>query len=141
MSKKAFSFGNDLGGYLAFTKRLDGYRPSVDAEKVMASCEPTGHYWFSFARYVKQSGMALVLADPYHVKQTKELDDNSPTRNDSKAPRTIARLVSERRYTFPYMPEGICAVLRQAVSSRDRIVEETDCRDDPDTTLASDILP
>ena len=33
-SKKAFSFGNDLGGYLAFAKWLDGYRQSMNAEKV-----------------------------------------------------------------------------------------------------------
>ena len=71
LSKKAFSFGNDLGGYFAFTKWLDGYRQSMDAEKVMVGCEPTGHYWFNFARYVKQSGMTLVLVNPYHVKQTK----------------------------------------------------------------------
>lgn len=34
-SKKAFSFGNDLGGYLTFAKWLDAYRQSMDAEKVM----------------------------------------------------------------------------------------------------------
>ena len=124
LSKKVFSFGNDLAGYLAFTGWLEGYRQSMDAEKVMAGCEPTGHYRFNFARYVKQSGMTLVLVNPYHVKQTKELDDNSPAKNDRKDPKTIAKLVSEGRYTFPYMPEGIYAELRQAVSSRDRIVKE-----------------
>ena len=123
-SKKAFSFGNDLGGYLAFVKWLDAYRQSMYAEKIMVGCEPTGHYWFNFARYVKQSSMTLVLVNPYHVKQTKELDDNSPTKNDRKDPKTIAKLVSEGRYSFPYMPEGIYADLRQAVSSRDRIVKE-----------------
>jgi len=64
--------------------------------------------------------------NPYHVKQTKELDDNSPTKNDRKDPKTIAKLVSEGRYAFPYMREGIYADLRQAVSSRDRIVKELD---------------
>lgn len=66
-SKKAFSFGNDLGGYLAFAKWLDVYRQSMNAEKVFVGCEPTGHYWFNFARYVKQSSMTLVLVNPYHV--------------------------------------------------------------------------
>ena len=124
LSRKAFSFGNDLAGYLAFARWLEGYRQSMDAEKVMVGCEPTGHYRFNFARYVKQSGMTLVLVNPYHVKQTKELDDNNLTKNDRKDPKTIAKLVSEGRYTFPYMPEGIYAELRQAVSSRDRIVKE-----------------
>ena len=124
LSKKAFHFSNDVGGYLAFVKWLGTYRQSIGAEKVFVGCEPTGHYWFNFAQYVKQSGMTLVLVNPYHVKQTKELDDNSPTKNDRKDPKTIAKLVSEGRYTIPYMPEGIYADLRQAASSRERIVKE-----------------
>lgn len=124
LSKKAFHFSNDLDGYHAFAKWLNGYRQSMDAEKVYVGCEPTGHYWFNFARYVKQNSMTLVLVNPYHVKQTKELDDNSPTKNDRKDPKTIAKLVLEGRYTYPYMPEGFYADLRQAVSSRNRIVKE-----------------
>ena len=112
LSKKVFSFGNDLAGYLAFTGWLEGYRQSMDAEKVMVGCEPTGHYWFNFARYVKQSGMTLVLVNPYHVKQTKELDDNSPTKNDRKDPKTIAKLVLE---TAPY-PADILALGAEGVN-------------------------
>lgn len=124
LSRKAFRFSNDLDGYLAFVNWLDGYRQSMNAEKVMVGCEPTGHYWFNFARYVKQNSMMLVLVNPYHVKQTKELDDNSPTKNDRKDPKTIAKLVTEGRYTLPYMPDGVYADLRQAISSRNRIVKE-----------------
>lgn len=124
LGRKAFRFSNDLDGYLAFANWLDGYRQSMNAEKVMVGCEPTGHYWFNFARYVKQNSMMLVLVNPYHVKQTKELDDNSPTKNDRKDPKTIAKLVTEGRYTLPYMPDGVYADLRQAISSRNRIVKE-----------------
>ena len=124
LSRKAFRFSNDLDGYLAFVNWLDGYRQSMNAEKVMVGCEPTGHYWFNFARYVKQNSMMQVLVNPYHVKQTKELDDNSPTKNDHKDPKTIAKLVTEGRYTLPYMPDGVYADLRQAISSRNRIVKE-----------------
>lgn len=124
LSRKAFRFSNDLDGYLAFVNWLDGYRQSMNAEKVMVGCEPTGHYWFNFARYVKQNSMMQVLVNPYHVKQTKELDDNSPTKNDRKDPKTIAKLVTEGRYTLPYMPDGVYADLRQAISSRNRIVKE-----------------
>lgn len=124
LSRKAFHFSNNLDGYLAFVNWLDGYCQSMNAEKVMVGCEPTGHYWFNFARYVKQNSMMLVLVNPYHVKQTKELDDNSPTKNDRKDPKTIAKLVTEGRYTLPYMPDGVYADLRQAISSRNRIVKE-----------------
>ena len=68
--------------------------------------------------------MTLVLVNPYHVKQIKELDDNSPKKTDFKDPKTILKLVVDGRYAIPYIPEGIYAELRQAVSSRDRIVKE-----------------
>ena len=60
LGKKVFRFSNDLDGYLAFAKWLDGYRQSIGDEKVMVGCEPTGYYWFNFAQYVKQNSMMLV---------------------------------------------------------------------------------
>lgn len=69
-------------------------------------------------------GRSPTLVNPYHVKQIKELDDNSPKKTDFKDPKTIAKLVVDGRYSIPYIPEGVYAELRQAVSSRDRIIKE-----------------
>ena len=91
--------------------------------EVLIGCEPTGHYWYTFARYVGLHGMKLAFVNPYHVKQSKEMDDNSPRKTDEKDPKTIAKLVTEGRYSFPYLPEGIYAELREAVSVRDQIVK------------------
>ena len=124
LSKKAFHFSDDVLGYQAFGKWISGHREKLNAENVIIGCEPTGHYWFTFARYVREAGMTLVLVNPYHVKQIKELDDNSPKKTDFKDPKTIAKLVVDGRYSIPYIPEGIYAELRQAVSSRDRIMKE-----------------
>ena len=124
LSKKIFRFNEDIQGYLAFEQWICGHKETLNAEKVIIGCEPTGHYWFPFARYVKEAGIMLVLVNPYHVKQIKELDDNSPKKTDFKDPKTIAKLVLEGRYSIPYIPEGVFAELRQAVSSRDRIIKE-----------------
>lgn len=67
---------------------------------ILIGCEPTGHYWFTFAKYVKERGMKLAFVNPYHVKQSKEMDDNSPRKTDQKDPKTIAKLVTEGRYCF-----------------------------------------
>ena len=123
-SKKVFHFNDDVDGYKAFKSWVDTHKARVGAEKVIVGFEPTGHYWFGFGRYVKLAGMMLVLVNPYHVKQIKELDDNSPKKTDHKDPKTIAKLVVDGRYSIPYMPEGVYAELRQAISSRDRIVKE-----------------
>jgi transposase len=123
-SRKDFQFSNDASGFEAFQGWMQSYVQMFGKTKVIVGFEPTGHYWFSFGRYVKQMGMMLVLVNPYHVKQIKELDDNSPKKTDFKDPKTIAKLVVDGRYSIPYIPEGVYAELRQAVSSRDRIIKE-----------------
>lgn len=47
--------------------------------------------------------MKPVLVNPHHVKKSKELDDNHPTKNDRKDPKVIAGLVREGRYMIPYL--------------------------------------
>ena len=59
--------------------------------------EPTGHYWFNLGNFLKNRS-DLFLVNPFHVKRSKELDDNSQTKNDLKDPKTIAKLVIEGRY-------------------------------------------
>lgn len=80
--------------------------------------EPTGHYWFNLADYLRDHDVKLVLVAPQHVKHSKEMDDNTQTKNDRKDPLVIAKLVTEGRYMFPYIPEDIYAELRVAFNRR-----------------------
>lgn len=77
-----FHFADDVEGYAAFTCWVNVFEAQYKAEKVIVGFEPTGHYWFNFGRYVKKLGMMLVLVNLYHVKQIKDLDDNSPKKTD-----------------------------------------------------------
>ena len=124
LTRKVFRFSNTLDGYQHFEEWVIEWQQKLGKTQVMVGCEPTGHYWFTFGRYVKEHEMKLVLVNPYHVKQSKELDDNSPRKTDQKDPKTIAMLVKDGRYIIPYMPEGIYAEVRSAVTSRDQIVKE-----------------
>lgn len=121
---KVFRFANNGEGFeqlYAWIKNLTG---KTAESIVMVGAEPTGHYWFSLASYLKDHDIRLVLVNPYHVKQCKELDDNHPSKTDSKDPKTIAKLVIDGRYNIPYIPEGIYAELRIAMNCRERIVRE-----------------
>ena len=84
----------------------------------MVELEPTGHYGFTLAAYLQESSIKLVLINPYHVKRSKELDDGHPSRSDKKDSKTIAKLVLEGRYVFPYIPQGLYAELRVAMNCR-----------------------
>ena len=124
VTKRVFRFGNDNDGFVAFVDWMNDVLRKTAKSELIVGCEPTGHYWFPLARYLKERKIKLVIVNPYHVKQLKELDDNSPKKTDLKDPKTIAKLVVDGRFSEPYIPEGIYAELREAVSSRDRIVKE-----------------
>ena len=102
------------------TEHPDKYRKS----DVIVGIEPTGHYWFDLGAYLEDEGILLVMVNPYAVKQTKELDDNSQSKNDRKDPKVIAKLVTEGRYSAPYTPDGVYADLRIMVANRKRLIRE-----------------
>ncbi len=79
---------------------------------------------FNLAQNCTDRGKKIVLVNPFHVKRSKELDDNNPTKNDRKDPKTIAMLVKDGRYMIPYIPEGIYAELRTAMETRWNIVKQ-----------------
>ena len=124
IKKKVFSFHNDIEGFNGFSQWAETLKDGNDKTDIIIGCEPTGHYWFSFARYVTEHHMKLVMVNPFSVKKIKELDDNSPRKTDTKDPKTIAKLVVDGRYSVPYMPEGIYAEIRDLVYSRDRIIKQ-----------------
>lgn len=115
---KLIRVNNDTQGFLMFRAWIKELTQKHDKNAVIVGMEPTGHYWFNFAQYVNSLGVKTVMVNPMHVKRTKELDDNNPTKNDRKDPKTIAMLVKDGRYLTPYMPEGIYAELRTAMETR-----------------------
>jgi transposase len=88
-------------------------------EKVIVGMEPTGHYRLNLAHFLKDQRINFVVVNPMHVKKSKELDDNSSTKNDVKVARVIAQLVKDGRYAVPNIPQGVYAELRVAKKIRD----------------------
>ena len=121
---KLLKFSNDADGFVQFTTWVRAISEISSKSKVMVGMEPTGHYWFNIAQQLKDHSMKIVLVNPFHVKRSKELDDNNPTKNDRKDPKTIAMLVKDGRYMEPYIPEGIYSELRTAMETRWQIVKQ-----------------
>ncbi len=124
LTKRVFSFQNDIEGFNSFYAWAQKLQKENNKTDALIGCEPTGHYWFAFSKYVSDHQMTLVMVNPFSVKKIKELDDNSPKKTDAKDPKTIAKLVVDGRYSIPYMPEGIYAEIRDLVYSRDRIMKQ-----------------
>lgn len=121
---KTFKFESTSCGFTHFMDWLEETCKSNNKTKIIIGAEPTGHYWFTLAEYLKENDIKFVFVNPMHVKRTKELDDNHPSKNDRKDPKVIAKLVIEGRYLIPYIPEDIYAELRVANESRVRINRE-----------------
>ena len=124
VTKRVFTFQSNIEGFNSFNAWAEKLKTENSKTTVLIGCEPTGHYWFTFAKYASEHQKTLVMVNPFSVKKIKELDDNSPKKTDSKYPKTIAKLVVDGRYSVPYIPEGIYAEIRDLVYSRDRIVKQ-----------------
>ena len=124
VTRKPVSFMNSKDGFDSFYIYVTELMQKNDFEEALVGFEPTGHYWFDLGQYLTQKGIRFVMVNPHHVHKSKEMDDNSPSKNDPKDPKTIAGLVREGRYFYSYMPTGIYAELRTASNRRFTIVEE-----------------
>jgi len=123
--------------------RVEKIRMDRDCDKVMVGLEPSGHYWkpFGWYLYLHQSNPVLVGVNPYHTKQAKELDDNSPTKSDKKDALTIAHLVRDGRYFDVYLPEGAYAELRVLCNERKRLQKQVSRANNTIVALMDEYFP
>ena len=121
---KCINFKATSEGFKSFIRWTQMLKKEQNMERVIIGIEPTGHYWFTFAQTVIAKEMMLVQVNPYHVKCSKELDDNTPSKSDRKDPKTIAFLVKDGRYRIPYLPKGEYSELRKANNMREEWVQK-----------------
>lgn len=123
-TKKPLEFSNTEEGFLTFKAWVEDVAEKYGKTAVIPGMEPTGHYWFALGKFLQDCGMKPVHVNPHHVKKSKELDDNNPNKNDRKDPKTIAALVNEGRFSYPYIPTGIYAEIRNLSNLRFQTQEE-----------------
>ena len=58
---KVLSFANSAEGFAQMKDWVEEIAERTEKGHVMVGIEPTGHYWFTFAAYLKEVGMKLVL--------------------------------------------------------------------------------
>lgn len=124
LTRKPVPFSNSMEGFNSFYNTVVELMQKNNLEEAMVGIEPTGHYWFDLGQFMSGKNIRFVMVNPHHVHKSKELDDNSPSKNDRKDPRVIAGLVRDGRYFYSYMPTGVYAELRNASNRRFVLVEE-----------------
>ena len=124
LSKSAFPFSNNSEGFQAAKEWAVKIAAEHDKKQIVLGLEPTGHYWFCLATWMVSNGISVVQVNPYAVKQTKELEDNSQLKDDTKDPKLIANLVKDGNFGMPYLPEKLYAELRRLSLFRDQLNED-----------------
>ena len=124
LTRKPVPFFNSMEGFNSFYNTVVELMQKSNLKEAMVGIEPTGHYWFDLGQFMGGKNIRFVMVNPHHVHKSKELDDNSPSKNDRKDPRVIAGLVRDGRYFYSYMPTGVYAELRNASNRRFVLVEE-----------------
>ncbi len=119
---KRLIFENSNTGYIKLLSWIQQIKQKHAKGQIVCGMEPTGHYWLPLAQYLLEAKILVVAVNPLHVKKIKELDDNSPTKNDVKDAKVIAQLVKDGRYSEPILLKGIYADLRVAMVQRERVV-------------------
>lgn len=123
--------GIELGKDVVFENEAKGFANLVSWMKeigqehaktdVIFGIEPTGHYWFPLAEFLQNQGIKVVVVNPHHVNKSKELEDNSQTKNDYKDAKVIADLVRNGKYKEPRFPKKVYADLRILMNLREKV--------------------
>jgi len=124
LSRKAFEFSNTAEGFEAAKAWMLELAVQNRKSQIVLGLEPTGHYWFTLAAWLITAGISVVQVNPYAVKQSKEIEDNSQLKDDRKDPKLIANLVKDGNYGMPYLPEEIYADMRRLSMFRDQLTED-----------------
>ena len=121
--------GNETSSGIKIENNLDGFKKlekmlsSVAPHDVIIGVEPTGHYWKCLGYHFAQKNYDIVLTNPFHVHRSKEIIDNSRTKNDKKDSRVIAQLVRGGNYLQSVLLTGNSANLRRLSHLRESIVK------------------
>ncbi|UYZ21708.1 IS110 family transposase [Mesobacillus jeotgali] len=122
--QKSFSVTQSGGGFELFYQRVLAAMRENGKTEVLIGIEPTGHYWLNIAYFLEERGIPLAMVNPMHVRRSKELDDNLPTKHDRKDALVIARLLKDGRFSYPRILKGLEAELRVGSTFRSKLTDE-----------------
>jgi transposase len=138
---KAIRFENNKAGFEHIVAESERLRKQAGMDDVVLGMEPTGPYWKALAWRLKSLGLRVVTVNTHHTKQAKELDDNSPTKNDKKDALVIARLVKDGRYYEPYLPVDVYGELRVCSNTRIALVKKMNACKNRITGILDEYFP
>jgi len=96
--RKRVCFENTREGFNSFISEIEGQKALHNKKDAIIGLEPTGVYGHALIAFLQKNGCHVVYILGMQVKRAKELEDNSPAKNDFKDAKVIAMLVKDGYY-------------------------------------------
>ncbi|MFE9279605.1 IS110 family transposase [Paenibacillus glucanolyticus] len=116
-------FSNHREGFKLFKCWIEDLLKTYKLSSVIVGMEPTGHYWFSLARWLVDQGFETVLVNPHLVKKNKENRDNTPSKSDHKDALVIADMVKNGYYSPVRFHSEAYEELRILMANRETVTK------------------
>lgn len=98
--------------------------PGVQPSQMLVGLELAGHHGVTSAEYLAARGYHLVHVLPAATKKLKEVEDNSPGKNDVKDAAQICGMLKLGLFVLRYPPSEIVAQMRVLTTERLRLTRE-----------------
>ncbi len=122
--RKAVRVDVSRSGFEAADEYLATSFPGVPRERILVGLEFAGHNGFTFAHFLASRGYRVVSVLPFVTKRLKEVEDNSPRKDDAKDAAQVCAIVGQGLFvSFPLL-DDTGAELRLLATERRRLAVE-----------------
>ena len=103
--------------------------PDVPPAECLVAIEFAGHYGYTFAEFLRSEGFVIVTMPSVVTKRLREVEDNSPRKDDAKDAAQICKLLGAGLFVNYAALSSLVAGMRVLATERHRLaVEETRMR-------------
>ncbi len=96
----------------------------IAPDRVLVGLEFAGHHGFTFTEYLRQRGYAVVAVLPSVTKKLKEIEDNSPRKDDAKDAAQVCKLLASGLFVGVAQLSEQVAEMRVLATERHRLAVE-----------------
>jgi transposase len=116
-------------GFLAAIEFLTAAFPGVVPAETLVAIEFGGHYGYTFAEFLRARGFAVVTMPSVVTKRLKEIEDNSPRKDDAKDAAQVCKLVGAGLFvTYAELPPLVAEMRVLTTESHNLARQETALR-------------
>lgn len=112
-------------GFAQAVASLLAQYPGITPRDVVVGIEYGGHHGMTFAAFLRAWGATLVTVSAVVTKRLKEIEDNSPRKDDAKDAGQVCRLVGQGLFVETAVPSPLVAELRVLTTERHRLAVES----------------